>query len=244
MIDAELKQTAKLFDAPVFDRRTVLDFDATPVAGGGGDDGPRERKPNPNWRLDDRGVLSDSHGELLSNGIGWAAWTDGRIKFFAGAGLPAKIRDMPVAPDIAGLLGSGVLPDGAHLALVTRAGKVLRIDPSVVNPQGAAGNGVAGIRLADGDDAVIAALPITGADDEALLSVSEKGWKVTACSDIPVKGRGGGGVGFHPYVAGETMLLSVTVSPSGFVNGRKRIRAEKRAKSTVKGAPSGVLPAE
>ncbi|MFN8071374.1 MAG: DNA gyrase subunit A [Mycobacterium sp.] len=244
VIDAELKQTAKLFDAPVFDRRTVLDFDATPVAGGGGDDGPRERKPNPNWRLDDRGVLSDSHGELLSNGIGWAAWTDGRIKFFAGAGLPAKIRDMPVAPDIAGLLGSGVLPDGAHLALVTRAGKVLRIDPSVVNPQGAAGNGVAGIRLADGDDAVIAALPITGADDEALLSVSEKGWKVTACSDIPVKGRGGGGVGFHPYVAGETMLLSVTVSPSGFVNGRKRIRAEKRAKSTVKGAPSGVLPAE
>ena len=43
-------------------------------------------------------MLSDSHGELLSNGIGWAAWTDGRIKFFAGAGLPAKIRDMPVAP--------------------------------------------------------------------------------------------------------------------------------------------------
>ena len=81
---------------------------------------------------------------------------------------------------------------------MTRAGKVLRIDPSVVNPQGAAGNGVAGIRLADGDDAVIAALPITGADDEALLSVSEKGWKVTACSDIPVKGRGGGGSASTP----------------------------------------------
>lgn len=244
VIDAELKQTAKLFDAPVFDRRTVLDLDATPVGGAaGGEDGPRERKTNPNWRLDDRGVLSDSHGELLTDGLGWAAWADGRIKFFAGAGLPTKIRDMPIAPDIAGLLASGVLPDGAHLALVTRAGKVLRIDPSAVNPQGAAGNGVAGIRLAD-DDAVIAALPITGAADEALLSVSEKGWKVTDCSDIPVKGRGGGGVGFHPYVAGESMLLSVTVSPAGFVKGRKRVRAEKRAKSTVKGAATGVVPTE
>jgi DNA gyrase subunit A len=244
VIDAELKQTAKLFDASVFDRRTMLDFDATPVAGTGGDDGPRERKVHPGWRVDHRGVLSDSHGELLTSGVGWAAWTDGRIKFFAGAGLPTKIRDMPVAPDIAGLLASGVLPDGAHLALVTRAGKVLRIDPSAVNPQGAAGNGVAVVRLADGDDAVIAALPITGADGEALLSVSEKGWKVTACSDIPVKGRGGGGVGFHPYVAGEAMLLSVTVSAGGFVRGRKRLRAETRAKATVKGAPSGVVPAE
>lgn len=244
VIDAELKQTAKLFDAPVFDRRTVLDVDATPVGGAGGEDGPRERKPNPNWRLDDRGVLSDSHGELLSGGLGWAAWTDGRIKFFAGAGLPTKIRDMPVAPDIAGLLASGVLPDGGHLALVTRAGKVLRIDPSAVNPQGAAGNGVAGIRLADGDDAVIAALPITGAETEALLSESEKGWKVTACSDIPVKGRGGGGVGFHPFVGGERMLLSVSVSPTGFTRNGRRVRAEARAKATVKSAATGIVPAE
>ncbi len=150
---------------------------------------------------------------------------------------------MPVAPDIAALLCSGVMPGGAHLALATRAGKVLRIDPSAVNPQGAAGNGVAGIRLAD-DDAVIAALPITGADNEALLSVSEKGWKITACSDIPVKGRGGGGVGFHPYVAGENMLLSVTVSPNGLVRNGKRIRADARANATVKSAATEMVPAE
>lgn len=245
VIDAELKQTAKLFDAPVFDRRTVLDFDAVAVSGSAnGDDGPRERKVNPNWRLDDRGVLSDSHGVLLSSGIGWVAWIDGRIKFTTGAGLPSKIRDVPVAPDLAGLLCSGVLPEGAHLALVTRAGKVLRIDPANVNPQGAAGNGVAGIRLADVGDEVIAALPITGAKDEALLSMSEKGWKVTACTDIPIKGRGGAGVGFHPFVTGENMLLSVSVSPTGFVRNGRRVRAEPRAKSTVKGAASGVTPAE
>jgi DNA gyrase subunit A len=243
VIDAELVSTAALFDGPEFDRRTVLDYAAAPVSTGATDD-PRERKPNAAWRLDDRGVLSDRHGDLLSGGIGWAAWTDGRIKFTTGAGLPTKVRDVPVAPDITGLLRSGVLPPGAHLALVTRLGKVLRIDPSVVNPQGAAGNGVAGVRLAGEDDEVIAAVPITGADVEALLSVSEKGWKVTACTDIPVKGRGTGGVGFHPFVTGENTLLSVTVSPTGFVRGGKRVGATPRSKATVKSAAGNIVPAD
>ena len=243
VIDAELVATATLFDGPEFDRRTVLDVDAVPVGSGADPDGPRERKPNPAWRLDHRGVFSDSHGEPLSRGIGWAAWADGRIKFTTGMGLPTRVRDVPVAPDITGLLCSGVLPAGVHLALVTRAGKVLRIDPATVNPQGAAGNGVAGIRLAEGGDEVIAALPITGADPEALLSVSEKGWKVTACADIPVKGRGGGGVAFHPFTAGENLLLSVTVSPTGFTRNGKKVRAEVRSKATVKGAAAAVAPA-
>jgi DNA gyrase subunit A len=244
LIDAELKQTAKLFDGAEFDRRTVLDFDATPVGGANGEDGARERKPNPNWRLDHQGILSDSHGDLLSTGLGWAVWTDGRIKFTTGAGLPVRIRDVPVAPDITGLLSSGVLPGGAHIALITRRGKILRIDPATVNPQGAAGNGVAGIRLAEVGDEVIAALPITGAGTEAILSVSEKGWKVTACADVPVKGRGGAGVGFHPFVAGEDALLSVSVSPTGFTRGGKKVRAEVRAKATVKSAAGGIGPAE
>ena len=166
------------------------------------------------------------------------------MKFTTGAGLPTRIRDVPVAPDITGLLCSGVLPEGSQLALVTRRGKVLRIDPSVINPQGAAGNGVAGVRLAPDGDEVIAALPLTGADTEAILSVSEKGWKVTSCTDIPVKGRGGGGVGFHPFVAGEDALLSVTVSPTGFARNGRRVRAEGRAKATVKSAAGGVVPAE
>ncbi len=242
VIDAELAATAKLFDGPEFDRRTVMDFDAAPVGGGADPDAPRDRKPNPAWRLDHRGVLSDSRGELLSRGLGWAVWTDGRIKFTTGAGLPTRIRDVPVAPDIAGLLCSGVLPEGAHLALVTRRGKVLRIGPATVNPQGAAGNGVAGVRLTDGGDEVIAALPITGSPEEALLSVSAKGWKVTACNDIPVKGRGGGGVGFHPFIAGEDALLSVSVSPTGFTRNGRRVRAEPRAKATVKSAADGVVP--
>jgi len=241
LIDAELVETAKLFKAAEFDRRTVLDFDATPVAASIDKDGPR--KPNAAWRLDHQGFLSDSHGDLLADGLGWAVWTDGRIKFTTGAGLPTKVRHVPLAPDITGLLCSGVLPEGAHMVLVTRRGKLLRIDPSLINPQGAAGNGVAGIRLAEGGDEVIAALPVTGADTEAILSLSEKGWKVTACNDIPVKGRGGAGVGFHPFVAGENMLLSATVSPTGFTRGGKKVKAESRSKSTIKGAGSDVAPA-
>lgn len=59
VIDKELVETAKLFKGPEYDRRTVLDFDATPVSRGD-EDGSRERKVNTAWRLDDRGVFSDS----------------------------------------------------------------------------------------------------------------------------------------------------------------------------------------
>ena len=246
VIDSELVETAKLFKGPEFDRRTVLDFDATPVTSGSDEDGPRERKVNAAWRLDDRGVFSDSHGDLLTAGLGWAVWTDGRIKFTTGGGLPYKIRDIPVAPDITGLLRSGVLPDGYHLALVTRRGKVLRIDPAAVNPQGAAGNGVAGVKLASGDpeDSVIAALPVSCQNGEAILSISEKGWKVTEVADIPVKGRGGAGVGFHPFVNGENALVSATISATGFVRGKRVVRAEKRAKASIKGSGSDVTAAQ
>ena len=243
VIDKELVETAKLFKGAQFDRRTVLDFDATPTASSSDEDGPRERKSNAAWRLDDRGVFSDSHGDLLTSGLGWAVWTDGRVKFTNGNGLPFKIRDIPVAPDITGLLRSGVLAPGSHLALVTRRGKVLRIDPAAVNPQGAAGNGVAGVKLAADGDEVIAALPLTCENGEAILSISEKGWKVTEVADIPVKGRGGAGVGFHPFVTGEAALLAAAVSATGFVRGNRTVRAEKRTKASIKGAGADVTPA-
>ncbi|MDX1892024.1 DNA gyrase subunit A [Mycolicibacterium sp. 050158] len=243
VINKELKETAKLFDGPEFDRRTVLDATATPVTAGTDEDGARERKVNTSWRLDDRGVFSDSHGELLTAGLGWAVWADGRVKFTTGGGLPYKIRDIPVAPDITGLVRSGVLTDGQHLALVTRRGKVLRIDPAAVNPQGAAGNGVAGVKLAGDGDEVIAALPLTCQNGEAILSTSERSWKVTEVADIPVKGRGGAGVGFHPFATGEAVLLSATVSATGFIRGNRTVRAENRAKSSIKGSGADVTPA-
>ena len=137
-----------------------------------------------------------------------------------------------------------MLANGHHLALVTRRGKILRIDPAAVNPQGAAGNGVAGVKLAAEDDEVIAALPVTCANGEAILSIAEKSWKVTEVADIPVKGRGGAGVGFHPFVKGEDALLAASISASGYVRGSRSVRAENRAKASIKGAGADVTPAE
>ena len=72
---------------------------------------------------------------------------------------------------------------------------------------------------------------------------SEKGWKVTEVADIPVKGRGGAGVGFHPFVNGEDAVLSASVSATGFVRNGRAVRAEKRAKASVKGSGGEITPA-
>ena len=101
VIDKELVETAKLFKGPEFDRRTVLDAEATPVTAGADENAPCERKVNASWRLDDRGVFSDSHGELLSSGLGWAVWTDGRISSPPAVGCPtrsATFRWHPTSP--------------------------------------------------------------------------------------------------------------------------------------------------
>jgi len=126
---------------------------------------------------------------------------------------------------------------------VTRRGKILRIDPTAVNPQGAAGNGVAGVKLAGDGDEVVAALPVSCDNGEAILTTSEKAWKVTEVADIPVKGRGGAGVGFHPFVNGEDAVLSASISATGFVRNGRSVRAEKRAKSTVKSSGGEITPA-
>ena len=51
-------------------------------------------------------------------------------------------------------------------------------------------------------------------------------------------------VGAHRVVGGEDALLSAAVSPTGFVRNGKTVRAEKRAKSSVKGTGADVTPAE
>ncbi len=115
-----------------------------------------------------------------------------------------------------------------------------------MNPQGAAGNGVAGIKLGGDGDEVIAALPVSCGNGEAILSVAEKkSWKVTEVADIPVKGRGGAGVGFHPFVKGEDALLSASISATGYVRGKRSVRAENRAKASIKGGSgTDVTPAD
>ena len=47
VIDKELVETAKLFKGAEFDRRTLLDFDATPTASSSDEDGPQSASPTP-----------------------------------------------------------------------------------------------------------------------------------------------------------------------------------------------------
>lgn len=234
VIDSDLGEMAKLFYDPKYARLTVIDADATPISredgngNGNGDGGVSDK-----WCLNDAGVFG-SEGTPVNKGMGWAVFTDGRIKTTDGKGLPKPGRNVPVAPDISALLCSGVAHEGEDLILVTRKDKVIRLDLSAINPQGVAGNGVAGVKLSDPDDLVVGAFTIT--DDYALLSISEKAYKVTAVSDIPRKGRGGQGVGFHAFVKGEDGILEAQVSKTGFVVNGKTIPPAKRAKSTVKAA--------
>jgi DNA gyrase subunit A len=44
-------------------------------------------------------------------------------------------------------------------------------------------------------------------------------------------------------VAGEDALLSVSVSATGFVRSGRAVRAETRAKSSVKGSGGDITPA-
>jgi DNA gyrase subunit A len=86
-------------------------------------------------------------------------------------------------------------------------------------------------------------MPLTCENGEAILSISEKRWKATEVADIPVNGRGGAGVGFHPFVNGEVALIAAAVSATGFVRGKRAVRAQKRAKASIKGSGGDVTPA-
>ena len=167
-------------------------------------------------------MFSDSHGDLLTSGLGWAVWTDGRIKFTTGSGLPYKIRDIPVAPDITGLLRSGVLAPGSPSGVGDAAREGAADRPGRGESAGRGGQrrgrGEAGGRWRRGRSP---RLPLTCENGEAILSISEKGWKVTEVADIPVKGRGGAGVGFHPFVNGEDCAAG-----GGGLGDRVRARQE------------------
>lgn len=229
VIDKDLQEMEKLFADKKYDRLTEIDDKAAPTTREEDEPGAVSDK----WCLNSTGFFG-TEGTPLKEGVGWAAFTDGRIKVTDGKNLPKPGRDVPVAPDISALLSSGVAKEGEDLLLVTRKGKVIRIALGDINPQGVAGNGIAGVKLAAEDDAVVGAFAVT--DESTLLSISGSAYKVTAVSDVPVKGRGGQGVGFHTFVKGEDGVLEAHESRSGFLVGGKAVKPANRAKATTKGA--------
>src|SRR5699024_5470482 len=99
--------TAEMFEDSEYDRRTLLDPDTVPAGRAGeGEDGPALGR----WKFDaEAGVLGDEGADLADDSLLWAVFTDGRIKMFAGGGLPRRIATTTIAPDISELRACGVL---------------------------------------------------------------------------------------------------------------------------------------
>ncbi|WP_159706756.1 DNA topoisomerase (ATP-hydrolyzing) subunit A [Arthrobacter sp. 18067] len=107
--------------------------------------------------------------------------------------------------------------DDVDLVFVTRQAQLLRFSASNVRPQGRTAGGMAGIKLAAGDDVIHfgtvrandpAAVVVTIAGTIGALPGTAPGTaKVTAFEEYPAKGRATGGVRVHRFLKGEDTLL-------------------------------------
>ncbi|MFZ5871822.1 MAG: DNA gyrase/topoisomerase IV subunit A, partial [Actinomycetota bacterium] len=109
-----------------------------------------------------------------------------------------------------------------ELVFVTSDAQLLHFGAEAVRPQGRAGGGIAGVRLAPGARVVFFGAVPAGADAEVVtVSGSSSAWpgteagnaKVTSFSDYPGKGRATGGIRCHRFLRGEDSLLLAWAGP-------------------------------
>lgn len=250
VIREELDETLKLFDDPWYDRRTVIDETIRPVSRA--EDMPDDEKLRTMWKLDTEMHILGEKGRVIPDGhLVWAGFNNGKVKLFEGGGLPGTIVDKPVAPKIDEVIASGVInPETQDIVFVTKGtnkqntAKVLRLDPSGISVQGIAGNGVAGIKLLEGDE-VTAVMAVNKSDQ--VLIMSETSYKVLPVSEVPYKGRGAQGVGVFKLVGKDSGVLAVEHGLGFVVNGSEpkvgtyqSTPVRKVAESFEKAKPTGV----
>lgn len=131
---------------------------------------------------------------------------DGNVKVVDMSTLPKTQSDSDIIPtrelvDVERLTKPYVL-------FVTSAGKALKIDMSKVRAQGRTGSGVAGINL--GESSLVAAFAV--GDDDNVITKTNDSIKVTPASDIPVKGRGTGGVTVHAFRKADVEMASSSIA--------------------------------
>lgn len=224
IIGEELDETLKLFDDPWYDRRTVIDETINPVSRA--EDMPDDEKLRTLWKLDTELHILGEKGRVIPDGhLVWAGFSDGKVKMFEGGGLPGTIVDKPIAPKVDEVIASGVInPETQDIVFVTRGknkqntAKILRLDPSGVSVQGIAGNGVAGIKILEGDE-IVSVMAVNKADQ--LLIMSETSHKVVPVSEIPYKGRGAQGVGVFKLAGKDGGVMAVEHGPGFVVNGKE-----------------------
>jgi DNA gyrase subunit A len=115
------------------------------------------------------------------------------------------------------VVGAAVLDTGdEQLVFITSDAQLLRFDASLVRPQGRAGGGVAGIKLADGASVVSfgvvrdvdAASIVTVAGSASALPGTQTGSaKVSPLAIYPPKGRATGGVRCQRLLKGEDAVI-------------------------------------
>ncbi len=114
-----------------------------------------------------------------------------------------------------------------QLVFVTASAQLLHFSADLVRPQGRAGGGVAGIKLAGSDRVVFfGASPATDAlvvtvsgNETALPGTDAVSVKATEFSEYPSKGRATGGVRCHRFLKGESALTLAYVGPKPAVAG-------------------------
>ncbi|GAA1631126.1 DNA gyrase/topoisomerase IV subunit A [Georgenia ruanii] len=122
------------------------------------------------------------------------------------------------------VVGAGHATDDDKLVLVSSDAQLLRFDAAAVRPQGRSGQGIAGIRLADGaavvylgvvpDAEVSASVLVTVAgSSDALPGTVAGSAKVTPLDRYPAKGRATGGVRAQRFLRGEDCLHLAWVGP-------------------------------
>ncbi|MCL2315905.1 MAG: DNA topoisomerase IV subunit A [Actinomycetia bacterium] len=109
----------------------------------------------------------------------------------------------------------------AELVFVTTDAQLLHFPAAAVRPQGRAGGGMAGIKLARGQHVVW--FGATSADDAVVVTVSGSSTalpgtepgnvKATPFAEYPGKGRATGGVRCHRFLKGEDVLLRAFAGP-------------------------------
>jgi DNA gyrase subunit A len=206
-------------------RLGVLDLPAIPPTAG---------EPNLQGGLPLSALLSLEAGEralglctLTSEGPGLALGTKlGTVKRVNPEVLGKDEWEVIRLADGDEVVGAVQLRTGEEtLCFITSDAQLLHFGADQVRPQGRAGGGIAGVRVAHGSRVVFfgafdpsgpeGAVVVTAAGASTALPGTETGSvKVTPFSEYPGKGRATGGVRCHRYLKGEDTLVFAWAGPA------------------------------
>ncbi|WP_062464522.1 DNA gyrase/topoisomerase IV subunit A [Demequina soli] len=121
------------------------------------------------------------------------------------------------------VVGAGAAADGDDLILISDDANVLHFDAKNVRPQGRAGGGMAGIKLAAGAKTIFFGIVRAGTEgavatiagpSDGLPGTAAGSAKWTPLAEFPPKGRATGGVRAHRFLKGEDTLLLAWAGPT------------------------------